>query len=226
MVIIMKSEGTLKWNRPLTPVLVGVICFFFTTGCSIVGIRTAEEASYHLLAKDDRIEIREYGELVVVETDVDASYEEAGRIAFKKLFGYISGENGSQSKIAMTAPVMSREGRALDGEKVAMTSPVIGEKQGQGWRYSFVLPANFTLENAPVPSNPEVKLAVIPRKKVAAIRYSGTWKERAMREKSEQLIDWIQRNGLERLSTPRSAGYDPPWTLPFLRRNEIMIDVK
>jgi hypothetical protein len=222
----MKNERKIKWNRPLTSVLVGVICFFFTTGCSIFGIRTSEEASYHVLAKYDRIEIREYGELVVVETDVDASYDEAGSIAFKKLFGYISGENVSQSKIAMTAPVMSREGSVLDGEKVAMTSPVIGEKQSQGWRYSFVLPANYTLENAPVPSNPVVKLAVLPRKKVAVIRYSGPWKERAMREKSEELIEWIRSNGLERLSTPRSAGYDPPWTLPFLRRNEIMIDVK
>ncbi len=85
----------------------------------------------------------------------------------------------------MTAPVMSRARRALDGEKVAMTSPVIGEKQGQGWRYSFVLPAEYTLETAPVPSNPEVKLAVVPSKKVAVIRYAGTWKERTMREKSE-----------------------------------------
>lgn len=222
----MKSRKNLKWSRSLATVMAGVLCLFFTTGCSIFGIRTSEEASYHVIAKYGNIEIREYGEFVVIETDVEASYDEAGSIAFKKLFAYISGENGSQTKIAMTAPVVSREGSALDGEKVAMTSPVIGEKQGQGWRYSFVLPAGYTLENAPVPSNPEVKLAVMPRKKVAVIRYSGPWKERAMHEKSEELIEWIRINGLERLSTPRSAGYDPPWTLSFLRRNEIMIDVK
>ncbi len=222
----MDSMKKLKWNKPLTALIVGITCFSFTTGCSFFGIRTSEEASYHVLAKYDRIEIREYGELVAVETDVQASYDEAGRIAFKKLFGYISGENGSQLKIAMTAPVMSSEAFAADGEKIAMTSPVIGEKQGSGWRFSFVLPTSYTLENAPVPSNPEVKLAVIPRKKVAVIRYSGPWKERAMREKSEALIEWIRSNGIERLSEPRSAGYDPPWTLPFLRRNEIMIDVK
>lgn len=225
-VIMMKSGKRFNRNRFLTPILVGIICFFFTTGCSIFGIRTSEEATYHVLAEYDQIEIREYGELVVVETDVDASYEEAGNIAFKKLFAYISGENISKTKIAMTAPVMSREEFAADGEKVAMTSPVLGEKQGQGWRYSFVLPANYTPETAPLPTNPEVKLAVIPGKKVAVIRYSGSWKEQAMREKSEELIEWIRINGLERLSSPRSAGYDPPWTLPFLRRNEIMIDVK
>ena len=207
-------------------VVVAMICFIFVTGCSVVGIRTTEEASYTVLAKYDQIEIREYKELVVVETDVDASYDKAGNIAFKKLFGYISGENVSQSKIAMTAPVMSKERNAGTGEKVAMTSPVIGEKQGQGWRYSFVLPAGYTLETAPLPTNPEVNLTRIPRKKVAVIRYSGLWREPAMREKSDELVEWIQANGIERLSTPRSAGYDPPWTLPFLRRNEIMVDVK
>ena len=91
--------------------------------------------------------------------------------------------------------------------------------------YSFVLPASYTLETTPLPSNPEVKLAVIPRKKVAVIRYAGSWKEQTMREKSEELDEWIQANGLKRLSKPRSARYDPPWTLPFLRRNEIMIDI-
>ena len=215
-----------KCNRHMAGVVIAVICFIFVTGCSVVGIRTTEEASYTVLAEYDQIEIREYKELVVVETDVDASYDKAGNIAFKKLFGYISGENVSQSKIAMTAPVISKERNADTGEKVAMTSPVIGEKQGQGWRYSFVLPAGYTLETAPLPTNPEVNLSLIPRKKVAVIRYSGLWREPAMREKSDELVEWIQTNGIERLSTPRSAGYDPPWTLPFLRRNEIMVDVK
>ncbi|MDX2445586.1 MAG: heme-binding protein [Desulfobacterales bacterium] len=213
-------------SRRMARVAVAVFCFIFVTGCSVVGIRTTEEAIYTVLAEYDPIEIREYEELIVVETDVNASYDEAGNIAFKKLFGYISGENVSQSKIAMTAPVISKERNPGTGEKVAMTSPVIGEKQGQGWRYSFVLPAGYTLETAPLPTNPEVNLAVIPRKKVAVIRYSGLWREPAMREKSDELVEWIQTNGLESLSTPRSAGYDPPWTLPFLRRNEILIDVK
>jgi effector-binding domain-containing protein len=173
-----------------------------------------------------QFEIREYDELVVVETDVKAPFNEAGNIAFNRLFAYISGENLSKTKIAMTAPVISKEGNVLAGENISMTSPVLGTKRAEGWRYSFVLPQIYTLENAPVPLSPEVKLVVIPRKKVAVIRYSGSWKEQAMREKSEELVKWIQAKGLERLSNPRSAGYDPPWTLPFLRRNEIMIDVE
>jgi len=222
----MKNVSCSKWKRSSVVAVLGAICVsFFTTGCSIFGIRNTEEAGYAVIDKHDQIEIREYDALVVVETFVNTDYEEAGTIAFKKLFAYISGENISKTKISMTAPVMSKEGDALEGDKIPMTSPVIGQRQTKGWRYNFVLPADYTLENAPLPSNPEVKLAVIPGKKVAVIRYSGSWKEHTMREKSEKLVEWIQANGLERLSSPRSARYDPPWTLPFLRRNEIMIDV-
>jgi effector-binding domain-containing protein len=222
----MKSSNCLKWKSPsVAAVFSAIYFFFFTTGCTFFGIRTSEEASYKVLDKHDQIEIREYDELVVVETYVNTDYYEAGNIAFKKLFAYISGENLSNTKISMTVPVMSKEGNAVDGEKIPMTSPVLGERQAKGWRYSFVLPAGYALEDAPLPSNPDVKLAVIPRKKVAVIRYSGSWKEQTMREKSEKLVEWIQTKNFEVLSKSRSAGYDPPWTLPFLRRNEIMIDV-
>ncbi len=215
-----------KWKQPSVAAVLSVICLsFLATGCTFFGIRTSEEASYVVIDKHDRIEIREYDALVVVETYVNAGYDEAGNIAFKKLFAYISGENLSKTKIAMTAPVMSKERDAMVGDKIPMTSPVLSERQAKGWRYSFVLPASYTLETTPLPSNPEVKLAVIPRKKVAVIRYAGSWKEQTMREKSEELDEWIQANGLKRLSKPRSARYDPPWTLPFLRRNEIMIDI-
>lgn len=222
----MKNINFFKLKRSSVVAVISAICVsFFTTGCSFFGIRNTEEAGYAVIDERDQIEIREYDELVVVETFVNTDYEEAGTIAFKKLFAYISGENISKTKISMTAPVMSKEGDAPEGDKISMTSPVLGQRQAKGWRYSFVLPAGYTLENAPLPSNPEVKLVVIPRKKVAVIRYSGSWKEHTMREKSEKLVKWIQANGLERLSSPRSARYDPPWTLPFLRRNEIMIDV-
>ena len=222
----MKSVRCINWKRPSMVAVLGAICVsFFSTGCSFFGIRNTEEAGYAVIDKRDQIEIREYDELVVVETFVNTDYEEAGTIAFKKLFAYISGENISKTKIAMTAPVMSKEGASPVGDKIAMTSPVLGQRQAKGWRYSFVLPAGYTLESAPLPTNPDVKLALIPGKKVAVIRYSGSWKEQTMRDKSEKLVEWIQANGLERLSIPRSARYDPPWTLPFLRRNEIMIDV-
>ena len=196
-----------------------------SVGCTVFGIRTAEEAGYEVLGEYGQFEIREYKELVIAETSVDARYEEAGNIAFRRLFAYISGKNVSKAKIDMTTPVMAKEGASIDGEKVAMTTPVLGERQEQGWRYVFILPGSYSIETAPVPSDPLVTLAVMPKKKVAVIRYSGSWNEESMRQKSKELVNWSRTNGLKPESKPRSAGYDPPWTIPFLRRNEIMIDV-
>jgi hypothetical protein len=197
-----------------------------STGCSMVGIRTVEEARYDVLAQEGPFEIREYHPLVIAETTVEASYDEAGGKAFRRLFGYISGKNETRASIAMTAPVLANPDRGTDGESIAMTAPVLGEQRVDGWRYAFVLPADYTLETAPSPANPEVRLAEVPRRTVAVIRYSGSRSEEAMLEKSQDLRDWIASKGIEPTSAPRSAGYDPPWTLPFLRRNEVMFDVE
>ena len=224
--VIMKRGVRMKWNRIIIACILGAAGVFFSTGCSVFGIRTSEEAGYRVIGEYGQFEIRDYDELVVVETDVNSPFAEAGSIAFNRLFDYISGENVAQKKIAMTAPVMAKKGNMPEGKKIAMTSPVIGEKMDIGWRYIFVLPASYTLESAPAPSDPLVKLSVMPRKKVAVIRYSGSRGEKSIRQKSDALVDWIQSKGLEINSKPRSAGYDPPWTLPFFRRNEVMIDVK
>lgn len=221
-----KRDIRSKWTRELIACILGALGFVMVTGCSVFGIRTAEQATYKVLGEHGQFEIRAYDERVVVETDVNASFDEAGKIAFDRLFGYISGENVAQAKIAMTAPVMANERDRPEGKKIAMTSPVIGEKRDMDWRYIFVLPESYTLETAPIPSDPLVKLSVMPSKKVAVIRYSGSRGEKSIHQKSDELVYWIQSNGLEIESKPRSAGYDPPWTLPFLRRNEVMIDVK
>jgi hypothetical protein len=201
--------------------------FVFQAGCTVVGIRTIEEAPYTLVREDASITLRDYDQLVLVETHVDADYAEAGNIAFKRLFAYILGENRSRTKIAMTAPVFADEMRTTGGsENIAMTMPVLSEQRGQHWRYAFVLPASYSVETAPVPTNAEVRVSVVPRKQVAVIRYSGSWSEHTMREKREALGKWIAANNLEPLTSARSARYDPPWTISFLRRNEVMIDVK
>ncbi len=156
----MRIGTCCKWKRPSVASVISAICLsFLTTGCTFFGIRTSEEASYTVMDKQDQIEIREYDELIVVETYVNTDYDEAGNIAFKKLFAYISGENLSKTKIAMTAPVMSKERDAMAGDKIPMTSPVLGERQAKGWRYSFVLPAGYTIEDAPLPANPDVSLS-------------------------------------------------------------------
>ena len=207
--------------RPLTTALVTLAL----GGCSLLGIRTAEEAAYVVLSNQDDIELREYAAYVTVETTVDADFKDAGNRAFRKLFGYISGENRARQSIEMTAPVIASE-TGTGGESIEMTAPVITSKQPGGWRYAFVLPARYTIDNAPLPVHDDLRLVENKPKRVAVLTFTGSWKESRFREQLGRLNGWLESNQLESASMPRFAGYDPPWALPFLRRNEIMIDIE
>lgn len=222
----MKSKQACPGSPTLPLALVTVAVILLQSGCSLVGIRSTDEPNYSLLQKEDRFEVRQYEALVLAETLVDSNFDEAGNIAFKRLFGYISGDNEAASEIAMTAPVMALDENRSSGEKISMTAPVTGQETPRGWRFAFVLPAGYTLATAPVPGNPEVKLTQLPANKVAVVRYSGSWSETAYQRNLQNLQQWMRQNQLEADGLPRVAGYDPPWTLPFLRRNEVMIDIK
>ena len=224
--VLMKSKQTSPPSRLFPRSLIAFLMIVFQTGCSLFGVRTAEEANYQIIDAQDPFEVREYEALLVAETIVDANFDEAGNIAFKRLFGYISGANRAQQEIAMTAPVMALDEQPSDGEKIAMTAPVSGEKVALGWRFAFVLPAEYSLDSAPLPTSPEVKLALLPARRVAVVRYSGSRSEVAYDRNLESLRGWMRQRQLEAASSPRFAGYDPPWTLPFLRRNEVLIDIK
>jgi hypothetical protein len=105
--------------------------------------------------------------------------------------------------------------------------PVISEEQVSGrWQYCFVLPASYTVETVPVPKDSRVRLSVMPASRSAALRYAGTWQEKRMRAKTAELQDWLADSACEAMSDTRSAGYDPPWTLPPFRRNEVIVDVE
>ena len=194
-------------------------------GCSVFGINTVEEALYDVLQVKDHFELRQYAPMVIAETYVEGDFEESGNQAFQQLFRYISGENISAREIAMTAPVIADRAEPAQGKKIAMTAPVLEERQGPGWRFMFVLPAVYSLDSAPTPLNDKVKLTREPQKRVAVLRFTGLMDEGVIKEKTEKLSGWIEINGLTPTSKPRWAGYNPPWTIPFLRRNEIMIEV-
>jgi len=206
-------------------VLITPVILLFTTGCSVFGVESVEQASYSVVKKDGAFEIRDYDPMVVVETRVDADFRKAGNAAFKKLFGYISGENTGSEKIAMTAPVVAAQNESAEGEKIAMTAPVTASADGNSWVYRFVLPQSYQLETAPRPLNPEVKLLEVPAKRVAAIRFSGRSTEKARQRKTEALNEWLSNAGIEAISDPRWAGYNAPWALPPFRRNEVLVDV-
>jgi len=207
--------------------LVTVSTLLLITGCSTVGIRTSEEASYKVLVQEDDIQIREYEPYVIAETLVkNKDYDEAGNIGFRRLFAYITGKNQGDRKISMTAPVIAQRQNAPAGIEIEMTAPVVAERTDSGWMYAFVLPAEFSdLESVPLPADPLVNLKLIPGKKMAAITYTGSTAENKMNLKTRELTEWIHDRQLTKESDPVSARYDPPWTLPFFRRNEVLIEI-
>jgi len=180
-----------------------------------------EAAKYEVVKKDDKFEIRDYAAHIVAETVVDGGVEDAGSVAFKRLFRYISGGNRSGDTVAMTAPVS----QTPKGEKIAMTAPVGQRRAGERWVVSFMMPGSYNLETLPEPEDPEVTLRQVPARRMAAIRYSGFWSEKGYTENTAALTSWIDKMGLTIVGEPIWARYDPPFMPWFLRRNEILVPV-
>lgn len=154
----------------------------------------------------DDVEIRQYDPYIVAETLVanNYSFEAAGNEAFRRLAGYIFGNNRRGDEIAMTAPVNQMGNEA-------------------GWRISFMMPAGFTLKTLPQPVDRRVKLRQLPGRLMAALRYSGGWGESKYRRKESRLLAAVAEAGAEISGAPEFARYNAPFIPPFLRRNEILV---
>ena len=190
----------------------------------IIGVTDAmaiEEITYTVVKKDNKFEIRDYTPHILAETLVEGNLEEAGNKAFRILFRYISGENRSRKKVAMTAPVSQQP----KGEKIKMTAPVGQRPVQEKWAVSFMMPASYTLENLPEPDDPKVTLRQVPARRMAAVRYSGFWNEKGYLRYKVELESWIERMGLSIVGKPIWARYNPPFMPWFLRRNEVLIPI-
>jgi hypothetical protein len=182
-----------------------------------------EKPNYTVLYRDGDIEFRQYDPYLVAETIVASSqgYRDAGNEGFRRLFQYISGANSGQAKIAMTAPVA----RIPSGEKIAMTAPVQQDESAGGWRVTFMLPTQYTMETAPVPTDDRVRISRVPGRLMAVLRYSGRWTDQNFLSKRDELRAVIDAEAIGRIGEFESAAYDPPFMPPFLRRNEVMVEV-
>jgi len=180
-----------------------------------------EEAKYKVLQKDNSFEIRDYAPHILAETIVEGDLEGAGNKAFNRLFRYISGNNRSRKKVAMTAPVSQR----LMGEKIKMTAPVGQRRVQEKWSVSFMMPASYTLETLPEPEDPNITLRQVPARRMASVRYSGFWSEKRYLKYKSKLVSWIRERGLSIVGEAIWARYNPPFTPWFLRRNEILIPI-
>lgn len=183
-----------------------------------------EEPQYQVIEKDGAFELRNYAPYLVAETQVDADFEGAGNIAFRRLFRYISGDNSAEQKIAMTAAVT--QSRAAKGEKIAMTAPVTQVASDTGYKVAFIMPGAYTLATVPKPVDPTIRIREIPAQRVAAWRYSGRWTVANYRENEQKLRAVLSVRGLKASGEPVLARYNPPFMPSFLRRNEILIPVR
>jgi len=199
--------------------LIVTVTLLILTG--VVPAMATEEAPYTVIKTDDIFELREYAPQVLAEIIVDGDLEGAGNKAFRPLFRYISGDNTSRGKIAMTAPVSQEQ----TGEKISMTAPVSQQRVQGKWAVSFMMPASYTMETLPTPDDPNIKLRQVPVRRVAAVRYSGFWSEEKYLLHKEKLEKWIKDNRFTVTGDPVWARYNPPFTLWFMRRNEILIPV-
>lgn len=194
-----------------------------TSACSVFGKETVETLSYTTLQKDGAFELREYAPFIIAETTVNQmQYEDMSGVAFNRLFQYISGANEGSQKIEMTAPVLMER----KGEKIAMTAPVLMQEKDNGWSMAFTLPSSYTMETAPVPTNTDITLSEVKGWKVAALQFSGVLNNKSIAHKTAELQNWVTQKELKETGAYRAAGYNPPFTIPALRRNEILVPVE
>lgn len=206
-----------------------------------------EEPKYEVLSSQGNFELRRYPAFVVAETTVEGDLAAASGKGFRAIADYIFGNNRAQTpaadatseKIAMTAPV-TMEPLAPTSQKIAMTAPVAMEPLAsptagssvpamQGatqWRVHFVMPSQYTLTTLPQPNNPAVRLRQVPTKTWAVLRYTGFNTEAKIQQKTDELVARLAAQKTQMLGSPQLARYNPPWTLPMFRRNEIMLEIE
>ncbi|CAM3606407.1 SOUL family heme-binding protein [Polynucleobacter brandtiae] len=206
---------------------------FFLTSLFITGnVMATEEPKYSLLEKSESFELRSYAPQIIAQVKVTGDMDAASSQGFRLIAAYIFGQNQVNQTIAMTAPVGIEMNTQAQNAKIAMTAPVgiQADKESQAgaqqWTVSFVMPAEYTLTSLPKPINPQVKIRELPAEKKAVLVFSGLYSEDKVLEKTQALEAWIKLKGLQITGEPQFARYNPPWTLPFLRRNEILIPVR
>lgn len=207
--------------RFISLMLAGLLGLALTGGAMAV-----EQPRYTVERSESGMDLRHYPGFVVAETLVQGDFDGAGRIGFRRIAGYIFGKNvsrrGEAEKIAMTAPVTMEP----TSERIAMTAPVtMEEANAEGWRVHFVMPSAYRLADLPKPLDPLVTLREVPAHRVAAITFSGWTTRGSIAENTARLQAWMAAQELAAAGKPQVARYNDPFTLPWNRRNEILIEV-
>lgn len=182
-----------------------------------------EQADYSVVKKMKGYEIREYPAHIVAQTKVQGPYGKSLNDGFRIVATYIFGGNTKKENISMTAPVMAQKGVS---ENISMTAPVVVTAEGDSQLISFGMPRSYTLETLPTPNDPRVKLVMIPAKKYGVMRFSWYRSDLRIKRLQEKLILALDRDGLKSQGSPAYAGYNAPWTPPWMTRNEVLLELK
>ena len=206
----------------------------------LVGIRAGtEQPPYEVVGRVGDAEIRRYAPQIAAEAVVEGPVETARNEGFRQVAGYIFGDNTAKASVAMTAPVVQGrepsggsqsiamtapvvQARAGRSESIALTSPVVQQPAGaESWSIQFIMPSKYTMATLPQPNDPRVRLVEIPARTFAVVRFSGLGREDAVARHEKALDAALAGSSWRAVGEPVTWYYDPPWTVPFLRRNEV-----
>ncbi len=182
-----------------------------------------EHTEYSVLETKKEYEVRLYPAHIVAQTVVTGSYKEALNKGFTIVAGYIFGGNTKKESIAMTAPVVEKSSAS---ESIAMTAPVIASIEGESHIIAFGMPRSYTLDTLPTPTDSRVQIVTIPEKKMAVIRFAWLRTDARVQAKKQKLLMALERDGVTILGEPQYAGYNAPWTPPWMTRNEVLVEIK
>ena len=188
-----------------------------------------EEPRFSIIEKSEPFELRSYAPQLIAEVKVEGDLDAASSQGFRLIAAFIFGQNQVSEKISMTAPVAIETAQST---KIAMTVPVgieASKDSAKGvsqWVFSFVMPSEYTMATLPKPLNPLVSIRELPAQRRAAITFSGFYNEAKVLEKTNALEAWIKSKQWQSIGNPQFARYNPPWSIPFMRRNEILITVR
>lgn len=211
----MTVKKTILWITLFLVVIMGIIGVWGYMSSQV------EQSPYTIVSQNGTIEVRDYPPMIVAEVTTTGSRDDAIRSGFRLLADYIFGNNQSQSAIPMTAPVTQHS-----GESIPMTAPVTQTAVAGQWQTRFMMPAAYTMDSLPKPVNPQVHLRIIPQKRFLVIRFSGRPSDEDLQHQQAKLEAALQSQNLTAMSGPIYAFFNPPWTLPPMRRNEIMIEIE
>ena len=201
-------------------ILLTVVVLAF--GAAMIGpiMSNVEVPAYKILKKEQNIEIRQYPPLIIAEVKTAGSRQDSIGNGFRILADFIFGNNEGEKQLSMNGPITQQE-----GIKIAMTAPVQQEQTDTEWAISFIMPSKFSIDTIPNPINDRIKIIQIPSKRYAVITFSGRSTEANLTKHTNELEIYMNGSSYSKVGNAKYAFYNPPWTLPFLRRNEVQFEI-